>query len=198
MPAPDSRAPPGAWSHPASFRSDPARSAALAPRSARPWSSTALRPARDWVAASLPRCRSGCCPHARSRPGLATTGAPLPPGSAAESRPCAPGPAGNSTIPSRQLGLWARMKTRSRRWLAPTPAALNTSHSALNPSAAKSPRTSPSPLEKSPGTFSTKTTPGPTSRTTRATSGHNHRSSADPRREPATLTGWHGKPAETR
>jgi hypothetical protein len=66
------------------------------------------------------------------------------------------------------------------------------------PLAAKSPRTSPIPRSKSPGTFSTRTNRGRSSRTSRANSGQSHRSSDCARRYPVRLTGWHGKsPART-
>ena len=90
------------------------------------------------------------------------------------------------------------MKTRSRRWEAPTPAALTRIHSASNPRWAKSPRTmAKPPLEIRGGTFSKNTSDGPISSMRSRMGGQSQRSSSVPAPLPAALHGWHGKPAVT-
>jgi len=101
------------------------------------------------------------------------------------------------TNPLRLLSATARTNTRSRRWGAPASDARNTAHSASNPSAAKSPRTRPNSIERSPATFSTNTMRGRTTRTMRAYSLHSpDLSPARPLRLPATDTSWHGNPPQ--
>jgi hypothetical protein len=94
---------------------------------------------------------------------------------------------------------WARMKTRSRLWGAPTSDARNTPHSASNPSEARSPRTTSMPRTRRAETFSTKTNSGPTSPMIRANSDQRpERFPVMPSRSPAELMSWHGNPPRMR
>lgn len=95
---------------------------------------------------------------------------------------------------------WATTQTLLRSWAMPAWKAENTPHPASYPVAARSRRTRPKnrpcSLDSSPGTFSATTHLGLTSQMTLANSPHRSRSSADARRFPARLCGWHGKPPE--
>lgn len=103
------------------------------------------------------------------------------------------------SAPAAVLARWRGpgRKSRSRSCVAPTSLALKQSHSASNPSAARSSSTRESPCRRNPGTSSRKTKAGSTSRMIRAMSGQIHLASAVPLRWPATLHGWHGTPAVT-
>lgn len=97
---------------------------------------------------------------------------------------------------SRPPSRWATMKRRARRCGAPTSDARRSNHSASRPSAARSERMPSSPRVRRPGTFSMTVNAGSSSAMTRRNSGQSHRGSSAPRRAPATLTGWQGKPPQ--
>ena len=90
------------------------------------------------------------------------------------------------------------MNRRLRACGAPIAQAVIHPARARYPSRARSPRTSARPSSSRPDTFSMTTQRGRNSPTTDAMSGQSHRGSSWAIWRPAWLTGWHGKPPQTR